>query len=110
MLKYIIFFVTIFLLSSCSENLIDQSNIIKSVSEKESPPIEPYFPVPSKSQLDWQDAELVMFIHFGMNTFTDKEWGDGSEDPTLFNPTRFDAEQWVKIAKEIGFKYIILTA
>ena len=72
--------------------------------------IEPYFPVPTKAQLNWQDAELVMFLHFGMNTFTDKEWGDGTEDPKIFNPSKLNADQWVKVAKQNGFKYVILTA
>jgi len=67
-------------------------------------------PVPSPSQLWWQRAELGLFTHFGMNTFTDREWGDGHEDPRLFNPTRFDARQWARAAKAGGFKYVILTA
>lgn len=50
-----------------------------------------------------------MFVHFGMNTFTDKELGDGNESPEIFNPVNIDVNQWVSIAKEIGFKYIILT-
>ena len=66
--------------------------------------------MPSKSQLWWQRAELGLFTHFGMNTFTDREWGDGKEDPRLFNPTRFDAGQWARAAKAGGFKYVILTA
>jgi alpha-L-fucosidase len=67
-------------------------------------------PVPSPSQLWWQRAELGLFTHFGMNTFTDREWGDGHEEPRLFNPTRFDARQWARAAKAGGFKYVILTA
>jgi alpha-L-fucosidase len=70
----------------------------------------PRFPAPSRSQLWWQRAELGLFTHFGMNTFTDREWGDGHESPSQFNPTRFDARQWARAAKAGGFKYVILTA
>lgn len=66
--------------------------------------------VPSKRQLEWQKLELTAFLHFGMNTFTDREWGDGKESPLLFNPSHLDAEQWVKTLKAAGFKMIILTA
>ncbi len=71
---------------------------------------EPRRPVPSRSQLWWQRAERGLFTHFGMNTFTDREWGDGSEDPRLFNPAHFDAGQWARSARAGGFKYVILTA
>ena len=65
---------------------------------------------PTPPQLAWQEAELTMFLHFGMNTFTDREWGEGTEDPRLFDPTELDARQWAHVAREAGFKYLILTA
>lgn len=74
--------------------------------------MEPDIPLvkPTPQQLAWQEAELTMFLHFGMNTFTDREWGEGNEDPRLFNPTRLDTRQWVRVAKDAGFRYMILTA
>lgn len=65
---------------------------------------------PSENQLRWQQLELTAFIHFGVNTFTDKEWGDGKESPQIFNPTAFDARQWARVCKEAGFRQITLTA
>lgn len=64
---------------------------------------------PSKKQLDWQKMELTAFIHYGMNTFTDRGWGDGTEKPSRFTPTKVDANQWVTTLKNAGFKLIILT-
>lgn len=65
---------------------------------------------PSPQQLAWQEMELGMFCHFGMNTFCDQEWGEGTDSPELFNPEQFDARQWARTAKRAGFKYLVLTA
>lgn len=64
---------------------------------------------PSRRQLSWQELEFYAFVHFGVNTFTDREWGDGAEDPKLFNPTGFNAGQWVDAARAAGMRMIILT-
>ena len=89
-----VFFVLFSLLVSC---------------QKASPP-EALDPIPSENQLAWQDLEFYMFVHFNMNTFTDIEWGMGSESPELFNPTALDCRQWARVAKEAGMKGIIITA
>ena len=67
-------------------------------------------PTPSKEQLAWHEKEFYLFMHFGPNTFTDLEWGHGSEDPNIFNPTAIDCNQWARIAKAAGAKGIIITA
>ncbi|MBC8405690.1 MAG: alpha-L-fucosidase [Planctomycetes bacterium] len=65
---------------------------------------------PSPRQLAWQDLELTCFIHFGINTFTDREWGTGAESPSIFAPSALDVEQWVLTAKAAGMKMMLLTA
>jgi alpha-L-fucosidase len=67
-------------------------------------------PVPSAAQLEWQRDELALFLHFGVNTFTDREWGDGTEDPAIFAPSKLDTRQWARAAKAAGAKAMILTA
>ena len=66
--------------------------------------------VPNDRQLEWYQRGKTVFFHFGMNTFTGKEWGDGTESPKLFNPTELCVEQWVKAIKDGGFTTAILTA
>lgn len=67
-------------------------------------------PVPSEIQLNWQRLETTAFIHFTVNTYTGKEWGDGTESPEIFNPVNFDARKMIKVLKETGFKMAIITA
>ena len=67
-------------------------------------------PKPTPRQLAWQQLETTAFLHFTVNTFTDKEWGDGTESPSVFNPAKLDARQWVRTLRDAGFKLAILTA
>jgi len=67
-------------------------------------------PTPSAAQLAWQRDELAIFLHFGVNTFTDREWGDGGENPAIFDPAHLDARQWARAARAAGFRAMILTA
>lgn len=65
----------------------------------------PLHPVPSDRQLAWQETEFYGFFHYGMNTYTDKEWGDGSENVSTFNPTAMpNPTQWLTAAKSAGMK------
>ncbi|MCZ8134108.1 MAG: alpha-L-fucosidase, partial [Algoriphagus sp.] len=77
--------------------------------EKAAPP-EPVLPVPDARQIAWQELQFYGFVHFNMNTFSDREWGFGDEKPEQFNPTALDARQWARIAKEAGMKGLIITA
>jgi alpha-L-fucosidase len=65
---------------------------------------------PSPQQLEWQDLEFGVIIHFSTNTFLNREWGDGTADPKIFNPPQVDPEQWVRAAKAAGARYVILVA
>ena len=67
-------------------------------------------PIPSDRQKLWQEMEYYAFIHFNMNTFTNKEWGYGDESPSTFNPTNLDTDQWAEVIKNSGMKGIIITA
>lgn len=67
-------------------------------------------PIPSEKQLAFQDLELGLFIHFGLSTYTGQVAGDGKQPGSMFNPTDLDCEQWMKTAKDMGAKYVMLTA
>ncbi|MFA5419519.1 MAG: alpha-L-fucosidase, partial [Bacteroidales bacterium] len=77
--------------------------------QKEISPPQVFGPVPSEQQMAWHEMETNAFIHFTVNTFTDKEWGFGDESPDLFKPDNVNADQWVSILKKTGFKGVILT-
>jgi alpha-L-fucosidase len=65
---------------------------------------------PSPQQVAWQDLEIGAIIHFGPNTFMDREWGDGTADPSVFNPGNVDPAQWMQAAKSAGIKYVVFVA
>jgi alpha-L-fucosidase len=70
----------------------------------------PYGALPTAAQLDWHELEMYALIHFGVDTYTDKEWGFGDEDPKILNPVKFDARQIVAAAKAAGFKGVVVVA
>jgi alpha-L-fucosidase len=92
-MKKILFALSVFILHGCTSN----------AQEK-------FGPTPTKEQLAWHDKEYYLFMHFGPNTFTDLEWGHGSENPNVFNPTALNCNQWARIAKAAGAKGIVITA
>ena len=65
---------------------------------------------PAPQQTAWQDQEVGVIIHFSTNTFLNQEWGDGTADPKVFNPTNFDPEQWMKAIKASGARYVVMVA
>ena len=82
-------------------------NKVSSPEDQETE-IAAYGPLPSKAQLDYHKEELAAFIHYGMNTYTNSEWGNGRENPQYFNPTNLDTDQWIKTLKDAGFKRTIM--
>jgi alpha-L-fucosidase len=76
----------------------------------EPPDLPPVHPLPSPEQVRYQEMELAGFIHFSINTFTDREWGFGDESPALFAPSELDVAQWARVAAEFGMGELILTA
>jgi alpha-L-fucosidase len=92
-MKKIFIVLIVIIMSSCSTN----------AQEK-------FGPTPTKEQLAWHEKEFYLFMHFGPNTFTDLEWGHGSENPNVFNPTALDCNQWARLAKAAGAKGIVITA
>lgn len=73
-------------------------------------PSPPQHPRPTPAQLRWQRDERALFVHFGVNTFSDREWGDGTEDPASFMPAALDCRQWARAARAAGARAMILTA
>lgn len=87
--------------------LLLASVCLSSCNTTEAP--EAILPVPTQAQIEWQKMEQYAFIHFGLNTFNDLEWGYGNTPAETFNPTNLDVNQWVDIIKRAGFKGVILT-
>ncbi|MGI5868413.1 MAG: alpha-L-fucosidase, partial [Kiritimatiellia bacterium] len=72
--------------------------------------LSPLAPTPSPAQLAWHDRAFAIFVHFGTNTFTNREWGDGQAPASVFNPAALDADQWAAAAQAAGAKAMVLTA
>ena len=89
-------------------NQQEKYNSKVSSPEDQETEIAAYGPLPSKAQLDYHKEELAAFIHYGMNTYTNSEWGNGRENPQYFNPTNLDTDQWIKTLKDAGFKRTIM--
>ncbi|HTJ79372.1 MAG TPA: alpha-L-fucosidase [Rariglobus sp.] len=80
------------------------------ISEAQVKPPVPHGPVPTENQLKWQQMEFYAFIHLSLNTYTDKSWGFGNEDAKIFNPTKLDAREWVRVCKDAGMTGVIIVA
>ena len=101
MRKIFLYTLTTILFSSCN-------NTTKHADNNRVPT--EVLPIPSQQQIEWQKLETYAFIHFGLNTYNDLEWGYGNTPASTFNPTNLDCEQWVATLKQCGMKGVILTA
>ena len=72
--------------------------------------LSPWGAAPHERHMEWYRRGKTAFLHFTVNTFTDREWGDGTESPMDFAPTALDCRQWARVLKEAGFTAAILTA
>ncbi|KAI5413290.1 alpha-L-fucosidase 1 [Lathyrus oleraceus] len=100
---------TRFRFSIKTQLLLFYSFLIHLSSSLKPPPL-PILPLPTSFQLQWQNDDMSIFFHFGTNTFADAERGSGHADPTIFNPAKLNASQWIHVAKESGFSSVLLTA
>ncbi len=96
MKKTVFYILILAILSSCNDVINNQPEAV--------------LPIPSQEQIDWQKLETYAFIHFGLNTYNDLEWGYGNTPASTFNPVNLDCEQWVATLKQCGMKGVILTA
>ncbi|MBK7978923.1 MAG: alpha-L-fucosidase [Ignavibacteriae bacterium] len=96
------------LIFGCYIGIIAQSNIDSSPTDLETVK-KSVSVLPDQRQYDWQQNEFTAFIHFGVNTFSGREWGTGFEDPKIFNPTELNTDQWCEAVKAAGMKLVILT-
>ena len=99
-----------FLSGILAASMLFTMNAPVNLAQEEVTAPEAYGPTPSKAQMKYYKDELAIFNHFGVNTFTGKEWGDGSEDPDIFNPVNLNTDQWIEAFKNAGFKRCLITA
>ena len=95
-------------LAAAAPGTLSAQNNFKLVEESVSNPDNtpaPVYPVPSERQLKWNETEYYAFFHYGMNTYTNEEWGSGMERETVFAPTQKpNPRQWLEVAQKAGMK------